>query len=294
MNFTGKRKILFTIPAVIIIIGIIAGIVMGFNLDIDFSGGTEITIDMGSNTASNDEIKAAVEDACGHDVSTVQKMDEGSKVLLRLTDYLKDDENKSIKDAFAEKYGLEDGSISITSVSATIGNEMIGQSLLLCIITVILMLAYITIRFEFKFGLCSVIALVHDVLIMITFYILFRIPVNTSFIAAVLTIIGYSINATIVVFDRIREGLRSATKKTDIDELTNHSITSTLTRSINTSITTLITIVVIYVMRIESLDDFTLPLMVGIVAGAYSSIFIAGPMWALFKKGGKKKAVSAK
>ena len=293
MNFTGKRKILFTIPAIIIIIGIVAGIVMGFNLDIDFSGGTEITIDMGSNTASNDEIKTAVEDACGHKVSTVQNMDKG-EVLVKLTDYLKDDENKSIKDAFAEKYGLEDGSISITSVSATIGNEMVGQSILLCVITVILMLAYITIRFEFKFGLCSVIALVHDVLIMITFYIIFRIPVNTSFIAAILTIIGYSINATIVVFDRIREGLRSATKKTDIDDLTNSSITSTLTRSINTSITTLITIVVIFAMRIESLDDFTLPLMVGIIAGAYSSIFIAGPMWALLKKGGKKKAASAK
>ena len=293
MNFTGKRKILFTIPAIIIIIGIVAGIVMGFNLDIDFSGGTEITIDMGSNTASNDEIKTAVEDACGHKVSTVQNMDKG-EFLVKLTDYLKDDENKSIKDAFAEKYGLEDGSISITSVSATIGNEMVGQSILLCVITVILMLAYITIRFEFKFGLCSVIALVHDVLIMITFYIIFRIPVNTSFIAAILTIIGYSINATIVVFDRIREGLRSATKKTDIDDLTNSSITSTLTRSINTSITTLITIVVIFAMRIESLDDFTLPLMVGIIAGAYSSIFIAGPMWALLKKGGKKKAASAK
>lgn len=289
MNFTGKRKILFTIPAIIIIIGIISTIVMGFNLDIDFSGGTEITISMGDKEYSDDDVKTTIEDACGHDVSTVQKMDNGG-VLVKLTDYLKDDENKSIKDAFKEKYGLEDGAISITAVSATIGNEMVGQSILLCIITVILMLAYITIRFEFKFGLCSVIALIHDVLIMLTFYVVFRIPVNTSFIAAILTIIGYSINATIIVFDRIRENLRSATKKTDIDDLTNKSIKSTITRSINTSVTSLITIVVIYAMRIESLDDFTLPLMVGIIAGAYSSVFIAGPMWALLKKGKKATA----
>ena len=143
MNFTGKRKILFTIPAIIIIIGIISTIVMGFNLDIDFSGGTEITISMGDKEYSDDDIKTTIEDACGHDVSTVQKMDNGG-VLVKLTDYLKDDENKSIKDAFKEKYGLEDGAISITAVSATIGNEMVGQSILLCIITVILMLAYIT------------------------------------------------------------------------------------------------------------------------------------------------------
>lgn len=292
MNIIAKRKILFTIPIVIIIAGIIAGCVMGFNLDIDFSGGTEITIDMGSAKFTNEEIQTAVEDACGHDVSTVQKMDKG-QVLIKLTDYLNDTENQSIKTAFAEKYELEEGAISITSVSATIGNEMVGQSILLCVITVILMLAYITIRFEFKFGLCSIIALVHDVLIMITFYIIFRIPVNSSFIAAILTIIGYSINATIVVFDRIRESLRQATKKTDIDELTNNCIMSTMTRSINTSLTTLITVVVIYAMRIKSLDEFTLPLIVGVIAGAYSSIFIAGPMWALLKKG-KKKAVSEK
>ena len=292
MNIVGKRKMFFTIPAILIVVGIVCMIAMGFNLDIDFSGGTEITIDMIDAEGkavefNNDDVEAFVAEASGHDVSTTQKVDE-TGVMLRFTDYFTDKEAAAVKTAIAEKYGLDQGMITVNSVSATIGGEMVWQSLLLCIITVILMLAYITIRFEFKFGVCSVVALVHDVLIMLTFYAVFRIPVNTSFIAAILTIIGYSINATIVVFDRIRENMKLANRKTNIEEVTNSSILSTITRSINTSITTLLTIVLLHIF-VESIQDFTLPIIVGIIAGAYSSIFVAGPLWSLWKTGGKKK-----
>ncbi len=292
MNIVGKRKIFFTIPAILIVIGIVSMIAMGFNLDIDFSGGTEITIDMVDAEGkaiefTNEDVESFVAESSGHAVSTTQKVD-ATQVMLRFTDYFTDKEAAAVKTAIAEKYGVDQGAISVSSVSATIGKELVGQSILLCIITVILMLAYITIRFEFRFGVCSVVALVHDVLIMLSFYALFQIPVNTSFIAAILTIIGYSINATIVVFDRIRESMRLANRKTDVEAVVNGSILSTVMRSINTSITTLLTVVLLQVM-VDSIRDFTLPIIVGVLAGAYSSIFVAGPLWSLWKTGGKKK-----
>lgn len=293
MNIVRKRKVFFTIPAILIVVGIVCMFVFGFNLDIDFSGGTEITVDMvdanGQAIAfENDEIGKFVEEASGHAVSTIQKVDSTS-VMLRFTDFFTAEEAGAVKTAIAENYGVDPSTISVSSVSATIGKEMVAQSIILCIVAVVLMLAYITIRFEFKFGVCSVVALVHDVLIMLAFYAAFQIPVNTSFIAAILTIIGYSINATIVVFDRIRENLKLANRKTDIEELANNSILSTLTRSINTSITTLLTIVLLHIF-VDSIRDFTLPIIVGVLAGAYSSIFVAGPLWSLWKTGGKKKA----
>ena len=156
MNIVGKRKIFFTIPAILIVIGIVCMIAFGFNLDIDFSGGTEINIDMVDANGKavefeNDEVGKFVAESSGHAVSTVQKVD-ATGVMLRFTDYFTDDEGAAVKAAIAEKYGVELNSISISSVSATIGSEMVGQSLILCIITVILMLAYITVRFEFRCG----------------------------------------------------------------------------------------------------------------------------------------------
>jgi preprotein translocase SecF subunit len=145
------------------------------------------------------------------------------------------------------------------------------------------MLAYITFRFELRFGIAAIIALIHDVLFMLSVYSILRIPVNSPFVAAILTILGYSINDTIVVFDRIRENLRLL-KKNNFAEVANISISQTLSRSINTSVTTLVTIVALYVLGVEQIREFALPLMAGVLGGTYSSIFIASPAWVMLKE----------
>lgn len=145
------------------------------------------------------------------------------------------------------------------------------------------MLIYVSFRFEFSYGIASIIALVHDVIILICAYAVFRVPVNSPFVAAVLTVVGYSINDTIVVFDRIRENMKHA-KKNDYASIANQSISQTISRSINTSLTTLVAIISLYVIGVEAIKDFTLPLIVGMAAGTYSSIFIASPAWVLIKQ----------
>ncbi|MBZ4644832.1 MAG: protein-export rane protein SecF [Clostridia bacterium] len=156
------------------------------------------------------------------------------------------------------------------------------------LIASILMLIYITFRFEFKSGVAAVIAMIHDVLVMLTVYAVFRIPINTSFIAAILTILGYSINDTIIVFDRIREN-RKYMKKEEFSNVVNKSIWQTMARSINTSLTTLLTITVLYILGVQSIKDFAFPLIVGIVSGTYSSIFIASPIWVMWREWEAKK-----
>ena len=145
------------------------------------------------------------------------------------------------------------------------------------------MLLYITIRFEFKSGVAAIIALVHDCAIMLSFYAIFRVPINTTFIAAILTIIGYSINNTIVVFDRVRENYRRS-KRAPFNETVNNSVKQTLTRSINTTITTLLPVVMLFIFGVNSIRQFTIPLIVGLVAGTYSSVLLAAPVWAWLKK----------
>ena len=174
------------------------------------------------------------------------------------------------------------------NVDGTVSGRLIGDSLKAIFLAVILMLLYITIRFDFQSGTCAVIALVHDVLIMLGAYAIFGFTVSTSFIAAILTIVGYSINATIIIFDRVRENNRTMKKATP-DQIADNAITASYLRAINSSITTLFTIGVLYVMGVDSIKEFALPIIIGIVAGTYSSLFIAGPFWAMWK-GGKATA----
>ena len=171
---------------------------------------------------------------------------------------------------------------SIDNVSASMGKDLWKSAATSILFAVILMLIYITFRFELLTGISAVVALCHDILVMLCFYVLFKIPVNTSFIAALLTILGYSINATIVVFDKIRENTRFA-KKESFANIVNKSIWQTIARSINTSITTLIVLVALYIMGVPSIKEFALPLIVGVICGCYSSVFIAGNIWVLLK-----------
>ena len=173
--------------------------------------------------------------------------------------------------------------IRMEEVDPIVGQELKEKALLATIIASLGMIIYITLRFEFKFAITAILAVLHDALIVLGFFALFKIPINAPFIAAILTILGYSINDTIVIYDRIRENIRLLHKET-LDKIINISLKQTLTRSINTSLTTLLAIIMLYFFGGETIKDFTLALIIGIIAGTYSSIFIASPLWYTWKK----------
>lgn len=286
-NVTKNNKIFYIIPVVIIIIGIIMGFVNGgFNLDTEFIGGTSLTIDMGKDF-SDSELNNFAEKALGKDV-TVQKT-EGNKAVIRTVE-ITNDEKATLLSALATEYGIEAEAENFESVSATIGAETQQKAIIAVIIAVVLMLIYISIRFEFLSGVAAVMALIHDVLIMLAVYLIFKIPVNSSFVAALLTILGYSINATIVMFDRVRENTR-LTRKEAFQSIVNKSVWQTMGRSINTTITTLVTIVLLYFMGVDAIKEFALPIIVGVLAGFYSSVFLSGNFWIMLKKIAKHKNV---
>ena len=287
-NIYENRKIFFIIPAIIIIIGIVMTFVPGLNFDIDFRGGTSFTVDMGKEV-SNDEISNTIKDVLGYQPSSIQKSD-GNTVVIKVFNKnngegaLDTEMRSKITNALTEKFGLNEQSIlSVDNVSPSVGNELKMQSLLALTAAIILMLVYIVIRFEFLSGVAATVSLVHDVLIIVSVYSIFQIPVNTSFIAAILTIIGYSINDTIVIFDRIRENYRFASKKDDFAVVAEKSVWQCMTRSINTSATTLFSIVALFATGVSSLREFTFPLIIGIVSGVYSTVFIATPVWIMMR-----------
>ncbi len=183
-----------------------------------------------------------------------------------------------------KKYGITAEDIESESISATISGEMRNSALLSIFFAAVCILLYVTLRFkDYRFGVSAVIALIHDVLVVLAVYAVFRIPINNSFIAAMLTIVGYSINDTIVLFDRVRENQKYM-KRGDFKGVVDTSISQTISRSIYTSLTTFIMVAVLYVMGVASIREFALPLMVGILSGTYSSIFVASPLWYLFKR----------
>lgn len=283
-NIVQKKSIFAIISILIVIAGIACYFINGgFNLDIDFAGGTEINV---PNIKYDEKaIIKAFEKIENVDVSSVQKVAETNGVLIKTKADLDAKQTKEVKTVLKDTFKIKED-ISVQSISATVGKELWKSAITSILVAAVLMLLYITFRFEVLSGIAAVIALIHDLAIMISFYIIFRVPVNTSFIAALLTILGYSINATIVIFDRIRENARLS-KKTSFADVVNTSIWQTLGRSINTSLTTLFTLVVLYIIGVQSIKEFALPLIVGIVAGTYSSVFISGPVWAALK--GDKK-----
>ncbi len=284
LDICTKKWRFFILPIAIIVAAIIVGIVGGgFVLDIDFAGGTEIVVDFGK-VVDKAEIEQLFNDTLGFKASAVQNSITNENQMTIKSQTLTTEQSESLWNAIKTKYSLEDGQrLSVDSVSPTIGKELTQTAVVACVIAVILMLIYITIRFEFLSGMAAIIALIHDVAIILCAYMILRMPLNTAFIAAILTIIGYSINDTIVVFDRIRENIKFARKET-YAEIANKSVNQTITRSINTSVTTLITIVLLYFLGVDAIKDFSLALIVGLLAGTYSSIFIAAPTWVAFKK----------
>lgn len=236
----------------------------------------EFDLDIARDFAEAD-VKALVDEATGIS-STVTK--EGTIARVKLESavdavYLSV-VNESIRQAYSPLISQDD-------VSPSIGNEMKTTALITSIIAALLMLVYIAFRFEILFAVSAVVCLVHDLLIVVAVYAFFRIPVNINFIAAILTVLGYSINATVVIFDRIRENQKTMKRETP-DAVADKSIWQSMSRSINTTLTTLITIVLLLIMGVQSIKLFALPLLIGILAGTYSSVFLAGPMWAWLKK----------
>jgi preprotein translocase SecF subunit len=287
-NIIEKRAIFFIISAVVIIAGI-AGFVIngGFNADIDFTGGTEIYVNLGTEF---DEmaIRKSLEGVEGVNISSVQKAEDTTAIVK--TTELNMDQKVAAQDAIKKAFEKAE-ILSVDNVSASIGKDLWNNAAMSIIIASVLMLVYITFRFELLTGISAVLALIHDMLVMMSVYAIFQIPINTSFIAAILTILGYSINATIVVFDRIRENTRFSRKETFV-EIANRSIWQTMGRSINTSITTLITLICLYILGVPSIKEFAFPLIVGVVCGCFSSVFLASQFWVLLK--GKKATVVAK
>jgi|LSQX01.2.fsa_nt_gb preprotein translocase SecF subunit len=293
MDIIKKKTIFFTVSAVIIAIGIASMLIMGVNQDIDFSGGTAIHVSIGQEF-DNDEIRTIVTDTIGFEPSSIQKVEDGTQVMIRTTE-IPSEKREEVFSALQKKYDLtQENLLSSQNFSPTVGNDLKKNAITASLLASFFMLIYISIRFDFKSGVAAVIALIHDLLIMFTVYVVFRIPLNTSFIAAMLTILGYSINNTIVIFDRVRENTKYL-RKESFAGIVNKSIMETLPRTINTSFTTLITILTLYVLGVPSIRDFAFPLIIGILAGTYSSIFISGPIWALLRndKSKSKKVKTA-
>lgn len=286
---TANRKKFFIFSSICVVISIILLFVKGLNFGIDFTGGNTLQFDL-NKTKYSATVESQVRDIIKKHVKTnditIQKTGESgvSVKTIELTNEQSDNIINDIKEAF----NLEQKHILANDkVSGTVSGRLIGDSLKAILLAVALMLIYITFRFDFQSGTSAVLALAHDIIIMLGFYSLFGLNVNTSYIAAILTILGYSINATIIVFDRVRENQRTM-KKASYDEITDDAIKNSYLRAINSSLTTLFTIGLLYIMGVDSIKEFALPIIVGLVAGTYSSLFIAGPFWAWWKKQDKK------
>jgi preprotein translocase subunit SecF len=283
-----KKWLWFSISIIIIVIGIFTMATRGLDYGIDFSGGTVIRVDM-----KKDFDKAQVDALIKKydpDALTNKVTPEG-KTTPELEIKGKNFTGENIATMFNEmktKYSLTDSDlISQDNLSASVGNELKQNAVVALLIATACVLIYIGIRFEFNFGMAAIIALLHDVLVTLSVYAIFRVPVDSAFIAAMLTVTGYSMSDTIVVFDRIRENQKYM-RKNNLTYLANASITQTMARSIYTVLTVLITVTAVYIF-VPSIRNFTFPLIVGITSGCYSSIFIASPIWVMLK-GRKKKA----
>lgn len=301
MQITKHFKKFLILPIAILVLGIVFGFVNGgLNLGLDFTGGSIIKIDV-KGEFDSDVIQKALEANGIGDAPIVKTGDGYTQAEIRTRelndDSLQADLNEKLLAEIQKTYPDADIT-AVNKVGGTASADLIRNAFLAVTIACALMLVYIWIRFQLYNGISAVIMLVHDVAVMIAVMAIFRIQINSAFIAACLTIVGYSINNTIVIFDRVRDNLKSPTvRKLPRPQIADISIKETLTRTMNTSITTLIMIVALYILGVPSIKEFSFPIIIGLLAGVYSSIFLAAPMWALMadkfekkKKAGKSKA----
>lgn len=288
IDFVGKRKIFFTVSIVLILLAPIGMAIYSakdgkaLNYSLEFMGGTSTNVTFNEDFTIEEidqQVKPVVQEVTG-DANIQAAKVAGSNAVIIKTRSLSLEEREELNEKLVENFGVDESTISAESISSTVSSEMRRDAIVAVVIATICMLLYIWLRFkDVRFASSAVLALIHDVLVVLAFYALARISVGNTFIACMLTIVGYSINATIVIFDRIRENMKAMGKRQDLAEIVNLSVTQTLTRSIYTSFTTFITIFVLFVLGVASIREFALPIMVGIVCGAYSSVCITGSLW---------------
>ncbi|MGD9677269.1 MAG: protein translocase subunit SecF [Vulcanibacillus sp.] len=300
-DFTKKNKIYFSISGAIILIGIISLFVFGLNLGIDFISGSRIEISIEKTFNENDvtdllgevEVKAKEEGIENINLTPSSITTAGDKndiAVVRFDTTLDSGVLPIIKEVFRTEYG-DQVELNESKVNPTIGRETAKNALYAVLVASIGIIIYVTVRFEYRFAIAAVIALLHDAFFVITIFSILNIEVDMTFIAAILTIVGYSINDTIVIFDRIRENLKTAKlkRKEDLEEVVNRSLNQTLVRSINTTLTVLIAALALYILGGEGIKNFSFALLLGLFIGAYSSIFIASQIWLVWKIRGFKK-----
>ena len=307
LHMVEKRKLFFAIAIICMLSGpVFCGInsargAGALNLSMEFRGGTSTDVTFKDSFTIEEidaQIKPVIQDVIGSAEIQSQKVSGGNEIIFK-TRQLSVEERQELTNALNEAFpietytdnaGKEALSINFETISSTISNEMRKDAVIAVIIAVICMLIYIWFRFsDVRFASAAVMALIHDVLLVFASYAIVRISVGNTFIAAMLTIVGYSINATIVIFDRVRENLKERRRDETLEELVDKSITSTMTRSIYTSLTTFVTIAALYIVGVPSIKEFALPLMVGILAGAFSSVCLTGPLWYVLRKAKDKR-----
>lgn len=311
-DFIGNRKYFIAFSILLFVAGFVAYLLNGIELDIQFQGGTIIQIQMVDENFDADRAEEIVEETIGKKTNAQKSQTisgtSGDKIdLLVLNVANKEDtfsaeELDKVLEALRQEYNVKEGAdISINSVEPFIGRAMLLRGLYAVVLASVLMVVYVGFRFRaisgLSAGVMAVVALFHDILVVFATHIVFRIPINDTFIATVLTILGYSLNDTIVIYDRIRENNRLM-RKESIGEIVNKSINQSLTRTINTSVCVFLSVLVLFIFaqvnNIQSVKNFTLPLLLGVVSGCYSSIFIAGPLWVAWKEYVLKKKAAGK
>lgn len=303
INFLGKRKIFFAVSVAVILVGFVfmgvnAGTGKGaLNYSLEFKGGTStnVTFDKAYTLKEIDETMIPDLEKVTDDPNIqVQTVANSNQVIFK-TQTLDLEKREAFAKYMADEFGVEEKDITTENISSTVSSEMRVDAIIAVAIATVFMLLYIWLRFkDIRFATSAVVALIHDVLVVLAFYVIARISVGNTFIACMLTIVGYSINATIVIFDRIREEMKTKKRGEELDVLVNRCITRTLTRSIYTSLTTFVMVAVLFIMGVSSIKEFALPLMVGIICGAYSSVCITGALWYVMKTKIVKKSESAK
>ncbi len=290
MNFLKYRFVFIAISLILIITGITYGFFTGYKFDVDFKGGTKIQVDL-KTEFDNNEIENIISEITGSK-PLVQKMSSGQSSVSITTNVIPEETSNQILDTLNEKFPDMDEP-SIRNIQPAFGKKLIESSILALLVSMFAILIYIVIRFKtlgISAAISAILALIHDVLILVAIYGIFKLPINSTFVAVMLTIIGYSINDTIVVYDRIRENKKKVTRSTDLKDTINSSINQTIKRTLFTSITTMSAILIVFIFAYlnnqQVLIEFSLPLTIGVITGTYSSIFIAASFWYIFD--GKK------
>lgn len=300
-DFIGKKKIFFIISACLILIIALTSVIGGVKMDVQFKGGTIVTYAY-EGTIDENELKNLVENTIDMNVSLNFKGGISGKdsfdITLTETKGLDSAKQNALSDALIAKYGDQIELLSNTSVDPVIGKEFFYKSIVAVAFAALVLIIYIGFRFKkiggWSAGVMAVVALFHDVIIVFGVFVIFRMPLDYNFIAVILTILGYSINDTIIIYDRIRENEKLYGVKKGLDSLVNKSINETMARTINTTISTMISMVVIsvvaFVSGVTSILSFSFPLLIGLLSGTYSTVFIAGPLWVTWQNYRMKKS----